>query len=572
MLEGKTLQFNTKKKTKSIYKKILLSFILSFVAISIIFSSTLYVFSKNLVEQHVIQQFEENLNTQIGGLSNQIEPNIVELAIQGDHASYEQLYNVLTDFSDEQSIELAYVLVQDGEEERIVAVGGENELRGEEYPFTEEMIEAIQGTTAFSDIYEDEYGVHKSIFTPIQGQNAIIGIDMDASFINSLLTQIIYISVGITLLVLVAGVVIATLISKRISNPIRQLVQYVKTISTGDFTMKAPEVKSKDEIWELSNSLDRMVDDLTNMFNQVKSESESVAATSQQLLSSTEETSQAMNMITTSIGEVAAGSEQQTSQIQEVNVAVNSISESFNDITASTIDVTNRSQETLQTAEKGSEVVGSAIEQMDVIDKMVSEAKDVVVHLNENSKQIEEIVTLITAISDQTNLLALNASIEAARAGEHGKGFAIVADEVRKLAEQSGNAANKITEKIEDMQKQSVHAVETMTKGYRAVQSGLNTVNEAGTSFHDIRSSVNDVTLQIGTVKNNVEDINKGTELIVAAMDEISSSLSQVNGNAQTVSAASEEQNAIIDEVVIASGNLSTMSKSLQEATKKFKM
>jgi methyl-accepting chemotaxis protein len=566
------LQQYDKKKQRSIYQKILLSFLISFTIISLTFSVTMYGFSKNLVEKYVIAQFENNLKAQVMGLERAIDSTVAQSAIQGDQSNYERLYQVLTSFREGTNIELAYVLVKNGEGETIVAVSGENDLRGAAYPFTSDMKEALNGTTMLSDIYEDEYGIHKSIFTQIKGLNAIIGIDMDASFIKRLMAQIIYTSIGITLAVIIAGFFIARRISKRISNPISQLVDYAKTIATGDFSKNAPEVTSKDEIWELSNSLNVMVDDLKEMIGQVASDSNKVATTSRQLFSSTEETSHAMSMITSSIAEVASGSNRQTSHVQEVNVAVNTISKSFNDIATSINDVTDRSQETLYTAEKGSEVVGGAIEQMDIVDKTVSEAKDVVIHLNDYAKQIEEIVTLITAISDQTNLLALNASIEAARAGEHGKGFAIVANEVRKLAEQSGSAASKISEKIDHMQKQSVHAVDTMTKGYHAVQTGMKTFNEAGTSFKDIRTSVNNVSMQIKSVKNKIEDINKGAESIVTAMEEVSSTVGQVNSNAQNVSAASEEQNAIIDEVVIASNTLSDMSQSLQEAIQKFKL
>ncbi|MCZ2991853.1 methyl-accepting chemotaxis protein, partial [Acinetobacter baumannii] len=95
---------------------------------------------------------------------------------------------------------------------------------------------------------------------------------------------------------------------------------------------------------------------------------------------------------------------------------------------------------------EGNEVIGQIINQMSLIQNAVQDLSSIIYSLETRSKEISDIVTVITGISNQTNLLALNASIEAARAGEQGKGFAVVADEVRKLAEQSKTAATDINQ------------------------------------------------------------------------------------------------------------------------------
>ncbi|MCD8503033.1 MAG: methyl-accepting chemotaxis protein [Bacillaceae bacterium] len=99
-----------------------------------------------------------------------------------------------------------------------------------------------------------------------------------------------------------------------------------------------------------------------------------------------------------------------------------------------------------------------------------SSAKSVTT-LEEHSKEISNIITIITNIADQTNLLALNAAIEAARAGEEGKGFAVVANEVRKLAEQSSQSASKITTFIHDIQSETANIVKLMNDNVDAVET-----------------------------------------------------------------------------------------------------
>lgn len=100
--------------------------------------------------------------------------------------------------------------------------------------------------------------------------------------------------------------------------------------------------------------------------------------------------------------------------------------------------------------------------------------------LGERSKEIGQIVDVITDISNQTNLLALNAAIEAARAGEHGRGFSVVADEVRKLAEQSRQSADQIVQIVRQIHTETTQAIVAMEKGDREVEGGMILMKEAG--------------------------------------------------------------------------------------------
>lgn len=113
-----------------------------------------------------------------------------------------------------------------------------------------------------------------------------------------------------------------------------------------------------------------------------------------------------------------------------------------------------------ETSVTGRSQLDQAIEQTVSLKDSVTEIQTSIRALEVNSKEIGDIVAVITSIADQTNLLALNAAIEAARAGEHGKGFSVVAAEVRKLAEQTKNSSSNITELVVSTTRQIENVVE----------------------------------------------------------------------------------------------------------------
>ena len=140
---------------------------------------------------------------------------------------------------------------------------------------------------------------------------------------------------------------------------------------------------------------------------------------------------------------------------------------------------------------EGNEVIGQIINQMSLIQNAVQDLSSIIYSLETRSKEISDIVTVITGISNQTNLLALNASIEASRAGAAGRGFAVVADEVRKLAEQTEASAKDIAKLIGETQAETEDAVVSMQKGSREVETGISLVQSSGDFFEKSQNQRN---------------------------------------------------------------------------------
>jgi methyl-accepting chemotaxis protein len=123
--------------------------------------------------------------------------------------------------------------------------------------------------------------------------------------------------------------------------------------------------------------------------------------------------------------------------------------------------------------------MGKAVNRIEELRTIMSELASSMHELHDKSKEIGNIVDLITDVADQTNLLALNAAIEAARAGEHGRGFAVVAEEVRKLAEQTSGATAHITALVSDIQRQAQAVMTESDAGASDVEDSSTLIKES---------------------------------------------------------------------------------------------
>ncbi len=560
------------KLNSSILYKYIISFMVPIIAMSVILCSTLYFFSMNIIHKHVIGQFEQSLQLISEDVMTDINRPLVEFAKQDEEGYLDKLKGVLNDYQSKHDVENTYVLAKTDNKEYIVALSNTNE-EGADYPFTEEMNKALEeNKPQFSGVYSDQFGTHKSMFTPIDGTDMIVGVDMDASFISNLEKTVILLSIILTIAFIIFGNIIAYVFSKKITKPLLSLLGYVKQVASGDLTINQYEIKGKDEIAQLSLGIQEMVRDLNHLINQISENAEQVAATSEELNASTEETSLSVSQVTESMQEVASGSENQTQQIAEMNKGVLNITEGMQLITDHVASVTKSSEAASEIAGNGNVIIEESMKKMDITHEKIKQTSEIIHRLSDYSQEIGDIVTLITQITEQTNLLALNASIEAARAGEHGKGFAVVAGEVRKLADQSKNAANEISDKITTIKKESLNAVDSMNIGYGSLEEGLKVFEKAGDSFHEIYKSVGGVNGQIKSVNQTIGNINEGMQQIAHSMEELSAISAQSSGNIENIAAASEEQSAIIGEIAASSQNLSERAEVLAKAVQKFRI
>lgn len=384
--------------------------------------------------------------------------------------------------------------------------------------------------------------------------------------LNALKWTIFLFSLGATI---IASAVLY-LVTRRYIVGIERLTKTTRKLSEGDLQVRVPEFRSKDELGMLSHSFQQMIDNMKELITKANDTSQLVAASSEQLTASAEETKKATNEVTVSIQEVAAGAENQLLSVERTNDSIHEMDKLIQRVSARSKEVERSTNETAKEAEIGNELLEKVTKQMSSITNTVTESTGVVKSLENRSTEIGKIIEVITRISDQTNLLALNAAIEAARAGEHGKGFAVVAGEVRKLAEESKKSADQISVLIQEIQDETRVAYNVMQESTENVATGMTVVSEASDNFSKILQDIFTIQTDVQHITEATDQIEEYSRSITEVVYMLAESAKFSAASAENVASASEEELAAMEEITSAAHSLSNMSQDLQDLLVKF--
>ncbi|WP_167761483.1 methyl-accepting chemotaxis protein [Duganella callida] len=274
------------------------------------------------------------------------------------------------------------------------------------------------------------------------------------------------------------GLLIGWYMTRTIVRPISYAVRVARTVADGDLSADI-QVRSRDEIGQLSAALKEMNASLTAIVSEVR---------------------HGTDTISTASTEIAAGNLDLSSRTERQAGSLEETASSMEELTTTVKQNADNARQANQLAMSASEVAGKG-------GAVVGQVVRTMASINASSRKIVDIISVIDGIAFQTNILALNAAVEAARAGEQGRGFAVVAGEVRNLAQRSAAAAREIKSLIDD----SVDKIDT----------GARLVDEAGATMAEIVTSVQRVTDIMGEIAFASQEQLTGIEHINGAITEM---------------------------------------------------
>jgi methyl-accepting chemotaxis protein len=331
---------------------------------------------------------------------------------------------------------------------------------------------------------------------------------------NQIWQLLIAITLGGVLISAVIGLLITRSLKRQLGGEPKEVASMAAIIATGDLSTHIDA--SQAEPSSVVHAMQAMQQSLRTTVSTVRSSTDTIATASSQIAAGNQDLSSRTEEQASSLEQTAASMEELTSTVKQN--ADNARQANQLAVNASSVAV------------KGGEVVSQVVQTM--------------AEINESSRKIVDIISVINSIAFQTNILALNAAVEAARAGEQGRGFAVVAAEVRNLAQRSAAAAKEIKGLIDN--------------SVAKVEAGASQVSQAGQTMNEIVESVQRVT-----------DIMAE---ITAASQEQTSGIDQINQAITQMDQVTQQNAALVEEAAAAAQSLQEQATDLSQVVSFFKL
>ncbi|TWE02964.1 methyl-accepting chemotaxis protein [Pseudomonas sp. AG1028] len=325
---------------------------------------------------------------------------------------------------------------------------------------------------------------------------------------------------------LVVTIILALVLTRSIVRPLGEALNAADVIASGDLTQRI-QIRGSDEPARLMGALQTMQKNLHGAIQSIADSSNQLASASEELHAVTEDSTRGLH--------------QQSTEIDQAATAVNEMTAAVEEVARNAVSTSEASKESNTTALRGREQVRETVDSISQLARDVTDTSGEVERLAEQIREISKVLDVIRSIAEQTNLLALNAAIEAARAGEAGRGFAVVADEVRALAHRTQQSTQEIEGMIGGIQSGTEKTVTAMQHSNQRAHSTLEVAKAAGSALEQITKAIamiNERNLVIASASEEQAQVAREVDRNLANIRDLSL---QTSAGANQTSASSQE-------------------------------
>ncbi|EKM23461.1 methyl-accepting chemotaxis protein [Vibrio sp. HENC-03] len=355
-----------------------------------------------------------------------------------------------------------------------------------------------------------------------------IRLEYNMNHVNSLINKQAMFAMGIMSVIAFVGFLITMgLIRKIIVRPIQRTSRFMSNVSASKDLCKRLEHSQKDEVGQLSDSINSFMDTVCESLEQVRETSHSLAGSANRLTDVAQSTDEA--------------ADNQQVETNEVQANITGMLDQQSVVEQATIDATTLVNHTVDVATSSAGQAHHVSEDIKSLVTDIDKVREKITTLNQQTEEVSSILGVIKGIAEQTNLLALNAAIEAARAGDQGRGFAVVADEVRNLASRTAEATSNIETIISQFQQGSEESLSS-------VDSVCEFAHQRSLDVEALSATMRNVVDEMHQVLKHAENIQQQTQTTSGVSKHIQAKVDTITLHAnETSQSASHTREISVD-------------------------